>query len=632
MCAHHELTGRAARPVLRWVCIVVFPALESVGFVSPIQAATIQVPQDQPSIRAGIAAAAAGDTVLVAPGTYTGPDNRDLRVERQLVLRSQAGADVTILDAEYQHRILRIGGEATAGTHIEGLTLRHGQAPEIEGASGSGISCSGHADVLVRDCIVEDCVAIGNGAALQTETSAARFEHCVFRGNHALNGGAAMLQYYPGQSSDPVLFFACEFTQNTAEIGGAVHLWSTDGAEFVGCTFRENVASAEGGAVYIHGPAIFRGCKLVDNNAGRGGAISRYWLTPPTLPVSLYSCLIVGNQADRGAGIYWPAGPIDIVGCTVSANYAYEKGGGLMLGLTEVALERTIVWGNCAAGIGPEILYYENGVGPHASITCCAFDSTGIDIEGTGTVLTYHGVSVFDDPLFCDPVGCEPGAIGDGNYRLLPESPCLPEVSPCGQQIGALPGECEAGTLLGACCFVDGECELLSADECLIFQGNYQGASSKCAPNLCPPVGACCLSDESCVLATESECAIADGRFLALGRVCEPTPCSAASVPAYADREPSLLAPPEPNPALRTVSFLLRLPERADVRLEVFNAAGQRVTVLAEGWKDAGDHRVSWNLERVEPRLPGGIYAARLIAHVSGGSIQEARRVVVLHE
>lgn len=59
-----------------------------------VSAATINVPADQPTIQAGINAAAIGDTVLVAPGTYT--ENIAFNA-RRIVLMSSDGPELTIL-------------------------------------------------------------------------------------------------------------------------------------------------------------------------------------------------------------------------------------------------------------------------------------------------------------------------------------------------------------------------------------------------------------------------------------------------------------------------------------------------------------------------------------------------------
>jgi len=63
----------------------------SVAFLSlalPAGAATIHVPGDQPTIRAGLDAAVAGDVVLVACGEY---EEGDLQMTSGVTLRGRRG-------------------------------------------------------------------------------------------------------------------------------------------------------------------------------------------------------------------------------------------------------------------------------------------------------------------------------------------------------------------------------------------------------------------------------------------------------------------------------------------------------------------------------------------------------------
>lgn len=77
-----------------------------------------------------------------------------------------------------------------------------------------------------------------------------------------------------------------------------------------------------------------------------------------------------------------------------------------------------------------------------------------------------------------------------------------------------------------------------------------------------------------------------------------------------------------PNPVALEARFSFTLPARADVRLEVFDAAGRSVSRAWAGALDAGPQSVRW----ASAGLPGGVYFARL----SAGARHETKRFVHL--
>ncbi len=66
-----------AAPIRAALCLLFFFAL-SLGALTPAFAATLTVPAQHATIQAAINAAANGDTVLIADGTYSGPGDVDL--------------------------------------------------------------------------------------------------------------------------------------------------------------------------------------------------------------------------------------------------------------------------------------------------------------------------------------------------------------------------------------------------------------------------------------------------------------------------------------------------------------------------------------------------------------------------
>lgn len=77
-----------------------------------------------------------------------------------------------------------------------------------------------------------------------------------------------------------------------------------------------------------------------------------------------------------------------------------------------------------------------------------------------------------------------------------------------------------------------------------------------------------------------------------------------------------------PNPFASSTTLRYALPEAAEVRLEVFDALGRRVAVLAEGAHAAGPHAAMWDARG----LASGVYVARLVSD----GVVETRRLTLL--
>ena len=211
---------------------------------SPCRAATVRVPLDQPTIGEGIDAATLGDTVLVAPGVYTGSLNRDLAAPGLAVV-SESGSELTVIDCENEGRAFSFGSHWSAHAEIAGFTIGNASPPFGEPPYiGGGMYLGG--PVTVRSCVFEDCY-----------------------------GGT---------------------------YGGGIDCY--ENASIIDCEFYRCI-SVYGGGLSIGGWSRVENCLFVDNRAyQKGGGIRAAGLTPVGGETVIEGCTLVGNTAADGGGIY----------------------------------------------------------------------------------------------------------------------------------------------------------------------------------------------------------------------------------------------------------------------------------------------------------------------------------------
>lgn len=477
------------------------------GFApSAVDAATLHVPSDFPTIQAGLDAASVGDTVLVACGAYAA---WNMGMKSGVCLRGETGsADCVVVNGGRVGYILS-GFGLDDDTLVEGITFANARSDyggAVQLYDGSRITfraCrfegnQGDYDggaVGCRDShpLFEDCTffgnhtdffswfAVGGGGGVSLFNSTAGFAHCVFGENLALAGngtGGGLLSV--GSTAELV---GCEFRGNRSLIGGAISSHSSTIAMEGGLiaanrsyysgggmysnasnltlrriTFDTNRADSDGGGLRSNADAslLLDQCAFSNNLSGRDGGGACFSACRPALT----GCRITSNSAGRnGGGVLASSCPGGALDASVIAGNSGATGGGVYLNSSQTALENlTVVTNVATAGAGLAILNSQ----PVLSRSVVAFNYAGEGIYCSGALPRVGCTDIFGNSGG-DWVGCVASMFGIyGNFTAdplfcgLPEldltldsaSPCLPGRHPHGDDcelIGALGlGQCGA--------------------------------------------------------------------------------------------------------------------------------------------------------------------------------------------
>jgi hypothetical protein len=196
---------------------------------------------DHTTIAAAIAAAGDGDLILVGPGTY----DEILDITEDLDLRSELGADATVIDGGNAHRLLQI--DSAASVDIEGFTFTRAFATGGDYHGGAIIAWAG-CQVTITDCAFTDNYASWDNGAVHARGAGTdmTITGSTFVNNFAPhNGGAVGVGYLATLTLD-----RCEFRDNACSlITGAVNAYQATALNVHDCLFVENTAAV--GAILV---------------------------------------------------------------------------------------------------------------------------------------------------------------------------------------------------------------------------------------------------------------------------------------------------------------------------------------------------------------------------------------------
>jgi len=324
-------------------------------------------------------------------GGYAGyghqnPDDRDFNKYITVLSGDLNGDDGPDLNNNSENSFHVIDGNRTNSTAVlDGFTITGGNA-NGEGwyRLGGGMYC--------------DCSAV--------------VANCIFRNNCAYNGGAIHCGPTWCCVTDPTLI-NCSFERNAAQYGGAFSIGDSD-PTIINCVITGNRAGKDGGGIIFDCDnfTIMKNCLISGNWAGGDGG-------------GMF-CIFTFS--------FHPAN------CTISDNSAGRYGGGMYCGYdTYATLDNFILWGNSDSSGSDAIsqIYVERCQKPGIHYSCI---QGGYPQWPDGDEVAHIYDSVIDeDPCFASPgywgnfndpnIIVEPNDSNavwiDGDYHLLPDSPCI---------------------------------------------------------------------------------------------------------------------------------------------------------------------------------------------------------------
>jgi len=571
-----------------------------------IEATTIKVPADQPTIQAGIDAAIDGDIVLVADGTYTGAGNKNIGFRGQeIIVRSENGPQNCIIDCENSDMSVAFSFtilDREKDIVVEGFTIRNAWtgieaylnssptiAKNIIENCETGIYCWGEAAPLIIGNTIRNNNNLGGmaetGGGIRLTASAATIMNNIIYDNTSAKGGGI---YCSNSESATII--------NNTIIGNTASANPTSDDPILNCEydnhnriyecFVQNIPSAVsgGGGIYIEdsSPEIMNNIIAFSKEPSvpEPSGLSRWYLNDLFMHynyegASLKSVIYYYGFKNNGE-----AGDITISGCDYDNTFTIQSGERYWMEMTS-----WVSPSGDGGGIDLEISLNNSSLNLNVDLGgffggCYYFFATNLQSYGvakTGVaqsgmyrtgIVAIRDISTSDiayNDFYGNDGGNDIGSVGAGNIGNISQDPLceapdylLDETSPC-IDAGNPDSQYNDNSLPPG----------LGTERCDI------GASG--GPR----------NDLEITLASEEDYTVVPSKIL--------------------------LYQNYPNPFNPSTTIKYGLEKDSQVKVEIYVITGQLITTLQDNYQTQGWHSLVWNgTNHKSEKVPAGQYICKI--------------------
>lgn len=369
------------RPCFVTLCLALALATSS-------SATTIRVPQDQPTIQAGIDAANKNDTVLVSSGVYRENINFSGKTITVVSLR---GPLLTVIDGGHLNSVVTFDGGENQSSSITGFTIRNGDGSKNALQMGGGIFISGSSPTITGNVITANKACEGSGIGLSS--GAPIVEDNVITANFDAN--------CPG-----------------GEFGGGGILFAGAGvARIQNNMIFGNTTNWDGGGICLGGGGVIVEDNLIFGNVAKGSGGGIELISGGA--VQVIQNLIYRNQAQIGSGVAGDDSPYVFSDNTIVDDPSFSSEGLVAVNdfcctqTPEIANNLIIALGN----VGSAFICYDEDFLPGSFGFNDVFNANGAAYGGECADQTGINGNISTDPQFV--------ARAQGNFQLQSNSPAI---------------------------------------------------------------------------------------------------------------------------------------------------------------------------------------------------------------